>query len=174
MTFRSRRRLAPALALAWVAALCLSWAGVSAAAAVGDALPPLSLPDASTGQPAEAGALLKGSVGAVVYMQTSCAACRKELTALKDLQTKFPQFKVVAVSVDTGEPDRVARYREHFAFDFPFLHDPDFKTPELFGFSFTPGLVLVGKDGKIALLKGGYRPGDEMEIGTKIAALTAQ
>jgi hypothetical protein len=48
------------------------------------------------------------------------------------------------------------------------------KTPELFGFSFTPGLILVGKDGNIAQLKGGYRPGDEVDIEVKIRALTAQ
>lgn len=157
-----------------VASACLAWTGASSAAAgPGDPLPPISLVDTATSQPAEVGALLKGSVGALVYMQTSCAACRKELSFLKDLQLKYPQFKVVAVSVDAGEPDRVLKYREHFAFEFPFLHDPDFKTPELFGFAFTPGLVLVGRDGTVALVKGGYRPGDETEVEGKVAALTA-
>jgi peroxiredoxin len=107
-------------------------------------------------------------------MQTSCAACRQELLALKDLRGKYPELKVVAISVDSGNPARVARYREHFGFDFPFVHDPDFKTPELFGFSFTPALVLVAKDGTIGLLKGGYRPGDEVELERKILELTGK
>ena len=173
MTVRSHRGLLSLGLLAAVAALGAAWPRPSSAAAVGDPLPAISLTDVSTGQPADVAELLKGSVGALVYMQTSCAACRKELTALKDLQGKFPKLKVVVVSVDAGGRERVVNYREHFAFDFPFLHDPDFKTPELFGFAFTPGLVLVGKDGKVAHVKGGYRPGDEAEMDAKIAALTA-
>ena len=94
--------------------------------------------------------------------------------ALKDLQAKFPSLKIAAISVDSGNPARVKRYQEHFGFEFPFFHDPDFKTPDLFGFSFTPALVLIGKDGKIALLKGGYRPGDETELEEKILALTGR
>lgn len=155
------------------ACLMLAWAGASLGAE-GDTFPPMTLPDSGSEQPVDVVAALKGAVGALTYMQTSCAACRKELMALKDLQDKYPEFKVVAVSVDSGNPARVARYKEHFGFEFPFLHDPDFKTPELFGFSFTPALVLVGKDGKIAMLKGGYRPGDEVEIEQKILALLGQ
>ena len=133
-----------------------------------------TLPDAATEKPVDLGAVLQGSVGAISYMQTSCAACRQELLALKDLRGKYPELKVVAISVDSGNPARVARYREHFGFDFPFVHDPDFKTPELFGFSFTPALVLVAKDGTIGLLKGGYRPGDEVELERKILELTGK
>ncbi|MHB8764746.1 MAG: peroxiredoxin family protein, partial [Deferrisomatales bacterium] len=96
-----------------------------------------------------------------------------ELQALQELAPRFPQLEVVVVSVDSGSPARVKRYKEHFGFNFAFLHDPEFKTPELFGFSFTPALVLVGRDGKIAVLKGGYRPGDEAEIEAKVAALSA-
>jgi peroxiredoxin len=158
-----------------VAALLAGSAGPAfAAAAAGDPLPSISLSDTATGQPVEVGTLMKGSVGALVYMQTSCAACRKELMALKDLQAKYPKLKVVVVAVDSGAPERVVNYREHFGLDFPFLHDPEFKTPDLFGFSFTPGLVLVGKDGKVAQIKGGYRPGDEVDMEAKIVALTAQ
>jgi peroxiredoxin len=152
----------------------LTSGGVHAAAKEGEPFPALSLADVQTGTVKELGAAFRGAVGAVVYMQTSCAACRKEMTALKDLQVKFPQFKVVVVSVDSGSPERVARYREHFGFEFPFFQDPDFKTPELFGFSFTPALVLVDKEGKIALLKGGYRPGDEVDLEKRIGVLTAK
>lgn len=158
-------------------AMCVLGLGVGrgtpawAAAKVGDPLPELKLPSVETEEVLSAGDLLAGKVGAVCYMQTSCAACRKELLALKDLAAKYPKFGVVVVSVDAGSPARVQRYREHFGFDFPFLHDPEFKTPELFGFSFTPALVLVDPSGKIALLKGGYRPGDEAGIEAKIQEL---
>jgi len=145
-----------------------------AAGAVGDPLPELKLLNVASNATDDVAVLVQGGVGAISYMQTSCAACRKELMALKDLQAKYPELKVVAISVDSGNPARVKRYQEHFAFEFSFLHDPDFKSPELFGFSFTPALVLVGKDGKIALLKGGFRPGDEVELDQKLLELTAQ
>lgn len=141
------------------------------AAGEGDPMPAMKLLDVSTGADMAVSEHLAGSVGAIVYMQTSCAACRKELIALKEISAKYPGLKIIAISVDSGNPARVKRYQDHFGFDFPFLHDPDFATPELFEFSFTPALVLVDKAGKIAQLKGGYRPGDEVALEEKIAAL---
>lgn len=172
-----RRGVTAKWLLAWGAFAALAAWGLplpaTAAGAVGDPLPELKLLNVASNATDDVAALVQGGVGAVSYMQTSCAACRKELMALKDLQAKYPELKVVAISVDSGNPARVKRYQEHFGFEFAFLHDPDFKTPELFGFSFTPALVLVGKDGKIALLKGGFRPGDEVELDQKILQLTS-
>ena len=54
---------------------------------------------------------------------------------------------------------------------FPFLQDSKFETPGLFDFAYTPALVLVDKEGKIAKLKGGYRPGDESELEKTISGL---
>ncbi|WP_025322899.1 TlpA family protein disulfide reductase [Deferrisoma camini] len=142
--------------------------------AQGEAFPSLNLPDVEGGRTVDVKDYLSGSVGAVVFMQTSCAACRKELLALKELRERYPGIRVVAISVDSGSPARVKRYREHFGFQFPFLHDPEFKTPGLFGFSFTPALVLVDGAGTIALLKGGYRPGDEKVLETRIRELLAK
>ncbi|MBI5017081.1 MAG: TlpA family protein disulfide reductase [Deltaproteobacteria bacterium] len=174
MTVRFRRTSLFLGLLALLAVGSAPGTGIAAAAGVGDPLPAISLVDASTEKPVQVAEALKGAVGVLVYMQTSCAACRKELTALKDLQGKYPKLKVVAVSVDAGGPERAVSYKKNFGFEFPFLQDPEFKTPELFGFSFTPGMVLVGKDGNVAFIKGGFRPGDEAEIEAKIMALTAQ
>jgi len=170
--YRGQRHSAVLALAATVALLFVASSGL--AAGEGDALPDLRLANVSNDQVEDVAAVFAGSVGAISYMQTSCAACRKELMALKDLQAKYPSLKIAAISVDSGNPARVKRYQEHFDFEFPFFHDPDFKTPDLFGFSFTPALVLVGRDGKIALLKGGYRPGDEVELEQKILALTGQ
>ena len=135
------------------------------------AFPALTLPDVTMGRDLDVKKLFSGSVGALVFMQTSCAACRKELNAFSEMLKKHPALKVVAVSVDSGGGNRVDRYREGYGFTFPFVHDPEFKSPEIFGFSFTPALVLVGKDGKIAQLKGGFRPGDETALESKIAEM---
>ncbi len=139
--------------------------------AAGAELPTLALPDVEGGGSVDVKDYLSGSVGAVVFMQTSCAACRKELLALKELGARYPGLKVIAISVDSGSPARVKRYKEHFGFEFPFLHDPEFNTPGMFGFSFTPALVLVDRAGKIVSLKGGYRPGDERVLEERIQQL---
>lgn len=152
-------------------ALVFGASNAQSAAKEGDLLPTISLTEVSTNTVKDVGTVLKGSVGALVYMQTSCAACRKELTALKELLVKFPTCKVAVISVDAGGPERVVKYKEHFGFEFPFFQDPEFKTPDLFGFSFTPALVLVDRDGKIAQLKGGFRPGDEAELEKRFSAL---
>ena len=169
-----RRHPVAVLALALLlGAWSSGWAGAPGrgAAGPGDALPDISLPSVVDGAPVRVAEYVAGHVAALVYMQTSCAACRKELLVLKELLARYPELRVVAVSVDSGGPARVKRYRDHFGFDFPFLHDPEFKTPELFGFSFTPALVLVDREGRIALLKGGYRPGDERAVEQKIREL---
>jgi peroxiredoxin len=163
----------------WIGITCLVFAvafkpAPAAGAVVGDPLPSIELTDVENGAKAGVSAIVEGSVSAIVYMQTSCAACRKELMALKGMQAKFPELKIIAISVDVGNPARVKRYKEHFEFDFPFLHDPEFETPELFGFAFTPALVLVDKQGKVALLKGGFRPGDEAAIEQDVMKLTGK
>jgi peroxiredoxin len=161
----------------WIAIglICLGIASTGAlpalAAAEGEPFPALTLPDVTMGRDLDVKKHFSGSVGALVFMQTSCAACRKELNAFSEILKKHPTLKIIAVSVDSGGGNRVDRYREGYGFTFPFVHDPEFKTPEIFGFSFTPALVLVGKDGKIAQLKGGFRPGDETALESKIAEM---
>jgi len=158
-------------ALALGIALIVSNGWPSWGAAVGDPLPALTLPEVGSGRPLDVAAHGAGGVLAVVFMQTSCAACRQELLLLKELQTRYPGLKVVAVCVDSGPEARVERYKEHFELPFVFVHDPDFKTPGLFGFSFTPGVVLADQAGRIAFVKGGYGQGDEAVLTQKVGEL---
>lgn len=139
----------------------------------GDVLPSISLPDVDTNVETDVGKELSGKVGAIVYMQTSCAVCRRELRFFNELSSKY-DFKVIAISVDADSPERVVKYKEHFGFKFNFLQDKEFTTPGLFGFAYTPALVLVDKNGKIALLKGGFRPGDDVALEEKISGLVGK
>ena len=146
-----------------VISVCNSFAD-DAASLVGDPLPKVILNNIKTNQASTLSELTAGKVSIVVYMQTSCAACRKELEAIKNMAQYVPELVVVAISVDAGSPARILKYIEHYQFPFEFLHDPSFTTPELFGFSYTPATVIVGCDGKIILLKGGFRRGDEKKL----------
>lgn len=161
------------LALVLAVSFAAAFGPVAYGAAEGEPLPKMELADVRSGSMTELSEFLAGSVGAVIFMQTSCAACKKELIAFKDIAGRHADLKVAVISVDTGPASRVDRYRDSNDFPFPFFHDPGFSTPGLFGFSFTPALVLVEKTGKIALLKGGFRPGDEVELEKKIEKLKA-
>jgi peroxiredoxin len=161
------------LALFLSAALAAAVVPAAYGAAEGEPLPKIELADVRSGGMTQLTETLAGSVGAVIFMQTSCAACRKELIAFKEISGRHPDLKVAVISVDTGPASRVDRYRDSNDFPFPFYHDPDFKTPGLFNFAFTPALVLVDKAGMIALLKGGFRPGEEVELEKKIEKLKA-
>lgn len=138
---------------------------------VGAGLPALTLPDVTTGQGVDVVEHLKGAPGAIVFMQTSCSACRSELNVLKAVGERYPLFKVVAVSVDAGGSKRVARYKEQHEFPFLFVHDPKFEKPGLFGFFFTPSLVLVNGQGVVSKLKRGYKASDKEALEDLIATL---
>lgn len=155
--------------LAVVLVLCS--ANAFAKAAVGDRLPALTLPDVTTGQGVDVVEHLRGAPGAIVFMQISCSACRSELKVLKAIGERRPEFRVVAVSVDAGGPKRVARYKEEQELPFLFVHDPQFEKPALFGFFFTPSLVLVDRQGMVTELKRGFRPSDKEVLEKLIAAL---
>lgn len=131
---------------------------------VGDPIPKVILNNVKTNQASTLSEISKGKITVIVYMQTSCAACRKELEAIKNMLNFCPDLNVIAISVDAGSPARILKYVEHYQFPFTFLHDPGFTTPEMFGFSYTPATVVIGKDGKILLLKGGFRRGDEKKL----------
>jgi len=146
-------------------------ASVSQAAATGERFPAFNLAEAESGRLYDLSDYLRGKVAVVVFMQTTCSVCKQELTALKGLAGRNPALSVIAVSVDSGGGGKVARYKEGNGFPFLFLQDPTFEKPALFGFTFTPGLVLTGRDGMIAMLKSGFKKGDLEELEKKIDEL---
>ena len=161
---KKNRFLLVLLTFALLISVCSAFAAEGEAAKVGEDVPKVILNDVKTNQAVTLNEISKDKVTIVVYMQTSCAACRKELEEIKNMVTYVPELNVIAISVDAGSPARIVKYIEHYQFPFTFLHDPSFKTPELFGFSYTPATVVIGKNGKILDLKGGYRRGDEKKI----------
>ena len=158
------RKISVMLMLLVVLAFTVSASYAQEEASVGDVAPKIILNNIKTNQATNVNDISKGKVTVIVYMQTSCAACRKELDAMKSLLDFVPELNIIAISVDAGSSARILKYVEHYQFPFTFLHDPSFTTPELFGFSYTPATVVLGKDGKIISLKGGYRRGDEKKI----------
>lgn len=141
------------------------------AASVGEPFPAIRLPDAETGGEIEIADAVRGRVGVVIFMQTTCSVCKKEMEELRRIAAANPEVAVVAVSLDSGDAGRVVRFKRETGFPFTFLRDPEFTKPQLFGFRFTPGLVATGKDGIIAMVKSGYRNEDAQALEKKIEEL---
>ncbi len=129
---------------------------------VGDMFPDITLPNVQSGEAEKVLDLIRGKVSVILYMQTSCGACMKEEKDLKRMLERAPDLNVIAISVDRGSSRKVQRYLKRYDFPFTFLHDTSYATPELFGFLFTPGTVVVDGEGKIFYIQSGYRTGEEL------------
>ncbi len=93
---------------------------------------------------------------AIIFANTACGACRKEMRTLSDLSSQYEDFMTYVVLVDMRGADIVSDYDKQFQYDVTYLLDPDFSIPPVYGFSFTPSMLIVDKAGVIVYKKGGY------------------
>jgi thiol-disulfide isomerase/thioredoxin len=134
---------------------------------VGDSITEFSLPDGISKGSVSFDKDIKGSgkAIAITFMTTACSACKAELNLLSDLANKYgDDFKIYAISVDLNGEKSIPAYDSAFGFNVRYLLDPDFSIPQRFGFTYTPSLVIAGKDGKITFLKGGYSPSSDPDV----------
>ncbi len=141
--------------------------------AVGDMVPDFTLPDLSGNNISfEKDIKGKNDAAAIIFMTSACSACQAEVSAMNDIKGKFKEkFGIYAIAVDIRGADTVGPYTKTYKYDATFLLDPKFTVPRIFGFSYTPSIVLADKAGKIVFKKGGYTPGDEDLIVEKVAEL---
>jgi peroxiredoxin len=148
--------LALVLALSWLAGRPpgpLPPPPLSAAPAPGErrAAPDWTLPDGAGGT-----ASLHDFAGRVVLLNfwaTWCGPCRRELPALQALYTELAGegLAVVGVSVDSGDPDAVARFARGRGVTFPVLHDPAEEVARRHGTVAWPTTLLIDRDGLLVL-----------------------
>jgi len=158
-----------------VAVLVVCFAAVSVFAAeapapkklkAGDVITDFTLPDGLTKTPVAFSKDIKGKskIIAISFMTTSCSGCKAEQGLLSDLANKYgDDFKVYSVSVDLNGEKNIAIYDKAFGFNVKYLLDPDFKIPQMFGFTYTPSLVIADKEGKIIFMKGGYTASEDAD-----------
>ena len=110
----------------------------------------------------------KHEITAILFMTTTCSACKAEMALLHNIASKNDGFKLYAVCVDMEGELTIPAYHEEYGFKATYMLDPDFTIPSKFGFIYTPGLVLLDKEGKIILLKGGFAPKKKYDFIEKI------
>ena len=150
------------LLLSLAALLVLSFAGGVFAqeaefAKEGDPLPEFTLPNAL----AEGDVTSKDISGtkglvAMVFMNTGCSACLAEIKEVSETVDNVGADKVTAyaIAVDKRGKAVVESYNSTYGFKVTYLLDPSFTIPPMFGFSYTPAIVLA-KDGNFFLFEEG-------------------
>jgi len=114
----------------------------------------------------------KNTVGFVIFMTSACSACQAEVAAINEIKAKYKdQVGIYCVAVDIRGADSVKPYADTYKYEATYLLDPKFTLPRKFGFTFTPSVLLIDKEGKILFKKGGYSPGDEDLLQEKVVSM---
>ncbi len=124
----------------------------------GDMMGDFSLPNGLTKKITNFNDDIKGKskITVIIFANTACSACRKELKLLSILSTKYDDLTTYVILVDMRGKDIVADYNDQFRYNVTYLLDPEFTIPPQYGYSFTPSLVVVDKEGVIVYKKGGF------------------
>ena len=148
----------------------VAWADEMAAKAeepkilgVGDTVKALPVPDLD-GNPVDLLKEIKDKA-VISIMNTSCSACQAELRFLDDLMQDL-DGQLLIVSVDMTAA-RLGFYLEkNMIKNGTMYHDPIFSIGPMFGFSYTPAMIVIDKSGKVLWMSGGWNSRYE-EIYTK-------
>jgi cytochrome c biogenesis protein CcmG, thiol:disulfide interchange protein DsbE len=108
---------------------------------------------------------------------TWCVACQEEMAALDSLSREFKSrgVRVIGVSVDEGETERVRRFAATNHLGFTIAHDPAASIEQSYQVLGVPTTFVIGRDGKLVWKRTGniegvlgeVRGAVERSIGTK-------
>ncbi len=71
---------------------------------------------------------------------------------------------MLGVSIDEGNPVKVAEFAKDFELDFPILLDPLHIAANQYGVSSIPLTYMIGPDGKLEAIAEGARSWDSLEM----------
>ncbi len=153
-----------------VATVLLLWAGPSSSAPprAGSKVPAVAfspIGDRSAAIPSSQ--LFRGHTTLVSFFATWCEDCKKEMTELNRLQTRFQDrgFQVVLVCLDLMGARNVGNYLEEAGgVGLSVYCDPSGAVGNRFGVTQLPTAVLIGPDEKIALAWETRRPEKMKEV----------
>ena len=110
---------------------------------VGDKIPAFSI-QLNNGQMLTE-AELKGSVSILVFFNTGCSDCRRELPHLQKISKRFPDVNIICISrAETEESNKSFWATKQLTL--PYSAQPDRQVYDAFGAKGLPKLYLVNKD----------------------------
>jgi len=158
-----RRRFLPLLAFLLLAIASRALAAESPAN-VGQPVPEFSLPGLE-GETVSFRKDIRGKapLAVIFFMTTACSACYEEIREIHEFVTKHPgKVDLWVVAVDLRGAQTVGPYQQSNRFRAKYLLDPKFSLPRVFGFNYTPSLVVVDANGVILHKKRGYAPNERV------------
>jgi peroxiredoxin len=96
----------------------------------------------------------KGKVVFINFWATWCKPCEEEMPSMQImygvLKKNFHDFELLAVSVDSKEPDIVESFAKKYGLTFPILHDKKGRIKEIYKTTGVPESFIVDQNGIIA------------------------
>jgi peroxiredoxin len=158
-----RRRLLPLLSVLLVS-IATPALSAERSVGVGQSVPEFSL-SGLDGQPVSFYRDIRGKapITVIFFMTTACSACYEEIREIDDFASRHPgKVEAWAVAVDLRGAQTVGPYQQSNRFNVKYLLDPKFSLPRVFGFHYTPSLVVVDANGVILHKKRGYEPNERV------------
>lgn len=117
----------------------------------------------------------KGKVVMVNFWASWCGPCRQEMPLLEKMHKDYKDagFVLLGVNVDAEAADR-DKFLAETPVTFPVLDDSENTATEVFGVEAMPSSYFVDKNGNLAHLHKGYKPGEEAAYIAVIKKLLAK
>ncbi len=127
-------------------------------------MPSFTLPDAVSGAAVNS-ADFKGKTLLITFFATWCPPCMQEVPTLIELHQHFSKdnFSVIAMSVDQGGADTVAKLIKNRSINYPVLMADETTAQNFGGIVGIPTSFLVNKEGNVVKKYPGYIPHSILE-----------
>lgn len=117
----------------------------------------------------------KGKVIMINFWASWCGPCRQEMPLLEKMHKDYKDagFVLLGVNVDAEAADR-DKFLTETPVTFPILDDSQNTATEIFGVEAMPSTYFVDKNGNLAHLHKGYKPGEEADYIAVVKKLLAK
>lgn len=117
----------------------------------------------------------KDQVVMINFWASWCGPCRQEMPYLNKLYDTYKKAGFVLLGVNLDEDVAAAKkFLDKTPVTFPVLLDPTGKVADQFKNQAMPSSYFIDREGNLAYLHQGYRPGEEAQYKKVIRALLAQ
>lgn len=118
---------------------------------------------------------LKGKVVMINFWASWCAPCRQEMPFLDEMYKDFSRAGFVLLGVNLDQNSAAAeKFLADVPVTFPVLMDPKGDVAKLYNNRAMPSSFFVDREGQLAYLHMGYRPGEEEKYRQTVRKLLAR
>jgi peroxiredoxin len=137
---------------------------------VGASAPNFNFSDVLSGGVTPFDTVGRGRPVLLVFLQTACQSCFREMMVLKTVKAEIPELEVVGIFLDMKAKD-FQKYVNENGLPFVFGWDSGYTIANAYGVSFTPASFLIDGKRKVASVYKGFHPGIEQSLKADLAKL---